>query len=99
MGGFWVLGGEERFFSGVAPDKFSMFLAYSNKQSHLNSVGQKIEHQSRRSLLRRTAMGEEGGGKVTEGMKFPKLGRHICEIVDNKKNVQTSHCGEIANDI
>lgn len=39
--GFWVLGGEERFFSGVVPDKFSMFLAYSNKQSHSNSVGQK----------------------------------------------------------
>lgn len=34
------MGGEERFFSGVAPDKFSTFLAYSNKQSHLNSVGQ-----------------------------------------------------------
>lgn len=89
MGGFWVLGGEERFFSGVASDKFSMFLAYSNKQSHSNSVGQK-QHQSRRSLLRRTALGEKGGGKVTEGMKFPKLRRRICEIVDGKKNVQTS---------
>lgn len=44
-------------------------------------------------------MREEGGGKITEGMKFPKLKRRICEIVDNKKNVQTSHCGEIANDI